>query len=496
MISQATIDQFLKRELDDFGWLKRIATAQIEQALQADGVPAHLYSHLWPHQKASFLLMQQHKRFIFHIGMGGGKTLLMLTMLRLRKLRGEKVRAIVFVPFLSAVDTWVQEVKKFAPELVCFPLTGSSKENEIHLTEIDCDLNIISYPSAIHIKDFTSFSSFDTLILDEIHKVKNHSTKTFKLCKYLSERAEYVYGLTGTPFGKDLQDLWAEFYVIDFGETLGPNISFFRNVFFKKKFKFHGGVEYRPIKKRVPVLQRLIKNKSLHYSVKELSEVPDKQYIKLVVRKPVDVEAYVARELIALREAVKAKNTQLAGNAFMQLRQLSSGFVTFKDSDEQRIKVKFDENPKLDKLIELIDAMPPECKMVVFHDYIYTGDLIAERFKKLGIQSRRIYGGTRDKPAQLTDFRSKPSIRVMLLNSQSGSSSLNLQLANYVVFYECPSVIDREQAEARVWRPGQTNKVFIYDIFMTGTVDEQHYTSVKAGGDLLQEFLCGKKEVQ
>ncbi len=175
----------------------------------------------------------------------------------------------------------------------------------------------------------------------------------------------------------------------------------------------------------------------------------------------------------------------------MQLRQLSSGFITFKDDDE-RIKVKFDSNPKLDVLCELIESMPPECKMVVFHDYVFTNQLISERLKELKIEHARIWGGQRDQIGQLKKFREDEACKVLIINSKSGSSALNLQNANYVTFFECCSVIDREQAEARCWRPGQKNKVIIFDLFVNGTVDESHYTSVKEGGDFLNDFMSGK----
>lgn len=496
MIRPETIHQFLNRELDSFDWVKQIVPGQIEGVLQTNGVPPHLIEGLWAHQKAALAIMLHQPRFIYHIGMGGGKTRLMLTHMQLRKLQGEQVRAIVFVPYVSAVQTWVDEVAKFAPELVCVPLTGSSKENASHIKAQARTGNVfvLAYASAVHLPG-ACFHRFNTLIMDEVHKVKNHTTKAFKLCKAISQRADYVYGLTGTPFGKDLQDLWAEFYCIDFGETLGPNISFFREVFFTKKFGFHGGVAYVPIGKRKRALRRMIKNRSLHYSVKEFSaHMPGKQYIKVGLLKPPGIEAYVARELKALKEAVRSGDTKLAGNAFMQLRQLASGFVTFKGA-EDRVKVDFTENPKLDKLVELIEAMPPNCKMVVFHDYIHTGELIAKRLHGV-CGYERIYGGTRDKPSHLNRFRNRGDTRVLILNSRSGSSALNLQFANYAVFFECPPVIDREQAEARLYRPGQQDTVFIYDFIMDGTIDYQYLDSVKAGGDLMKEFLTGKKEVQ
>src|SRR5262249_13374732 len=109
--------------------MKQLSSSQIEGVLRECQAPP-LTHDLWPHQKLCWLIAQHQPRFIYHVGMGGGKTRLMLSLLQARKLKGEEVRALVFVPYLTAVSTWVDEVAKFAPELTCAPLLGSSKENE------------------------------------------------------------------------------------------------------------------------------------------------------------------------------------------------------------------------------------------------------------------------------------------------------------------------------------------------------------------------------
>lgn len=525
MIAEKTIKDFLHRELDNFEWVKALSPAQVKEAL-SETMPPFLADNLWLHQKASLLIMQHQSRFMFTIGMGGGKSLTMLTMLRHRKINGEKLQVIVLVPYLTAIDTWLNETEKWAPELTCHPLLGTTKENLKDLQTKQVDIFIACYQSMValmanrttpspplplrarahqsntHRTKWTldyelvqsTFNNFDTLILDECHKTKSHNSLTFELCKYISNKATYVYGLTGTPFGDDLQDLWAEFYVIDFGETLGPNISFYRNVFFTRKAGFFGGMEFKFQKKYMKHLQRMIKNKSIHYSVKDFADMPEKQYVQRHISLPEAARVYVERARNELYEARKNKDVEVAGNAFMQLRQLSSGFITFKD-EQDRLKVRLDDNPKLDILCELIEAMPPECKMVVFHDYVFTNQLISDRLKELKISHTRIWGGQRDQLGQLKKFREDEHCKILVINSRSGSSALNLQNANYITFFECPSVIDREQAEARCWRPGQKNKVIIYDLFVRGTVDESHYNAIKAGGDFLTEFLSGKKEL-
>jgi SNF2 family DNA or RNA helicase len=511
MISETTIRGFLQRELDNFDWAKGLSIDQVDEAL-AQLIPYELTKGLWLHQKVSLLILQHQPRFALHLPPGAGKTNLILTLLRHRKLTSNP-KAIVFVPSITSTETWLLETAKFAPELKCCALIGSSVENIETLKSTDFDLYVMCYQSAVAMVSLPTlikgkskwvlepklvtecFGSFDTVVMDESQKTKGSNTLTFKLCKVLSKNAEYVYGLTGTPSGRNLEDLWAQFYLIDFGDTLGPTIGFYRAVFFNIKRKFWGGFEFKFKKRLMPQLQRMIKNKSIRYSVDEFSDMPEKQYIKRYLTLPEGIKGYVKKAKDELKDAVTGRQHELAGNSYIQLRQLSSGFLTLRDAVET-IKVKFDSNPKLDALCELIEGMPPECKAVVFHEFVFTNELISNRLKELKIDHARVWGGQRDQLGQLKKFREAPDCRVLIINSRSGSASLNLQFANYLVFFEQPtSAIDRQQAEARVWRSGQQRRVMIYDLFVNGTYDRRQFDANLEGKNLLQTLLDGKEEV-
>ncbi len=166
--------------------------------------------------------------------------------------------------------------------------------------------------------------------------------------------------------------------------------------------------------------------------------------------------------------------------------------MTLKGEDTSKVHFEFPDNPKLDVLQELVEAMPYGCKMVVFHHFVYTSALISKRLKAMKIKHARIWGGQKDPIGELRRFKTDEKCTVLVINDKSGSSSLNLQGANYLVFFEQPdSPIDRQQAERRVWRPGQAKRVFMYDLLMKGTADQKIYASNKAGENLLQKLLSG-----
>ena len=512
MISKSSIKKYLARELDSFTWLKKEPLEALNQALaELRPVPDFKGARLWNHQKACFLLLVTLKRFMLHIDMGGGKTLLTLLLIRYLKQCGLKPRAIVFVPYITSVETWIEEVAKHVPDLQIVPLLGTTKENLERCRDQNVvgDLYVIAYQSAVAMvsnkthsskvrstwnfkaSDIrTTFEQFNVLVMDEIHKCKSASSLTYRMCRAISSQVGWALGLTGTPFGKEPEDLWPQYYLVDRGAALGPTKEFFMAVFYKRSTGYWGNMEFTFRKKLMPELTRMIKHSSIVYGINEFADMPPRKRIPIRIPLPADVEGYVKKAIKDLNAGRKAGSWQIVESNYLQLRQLSSGFMTLKGADSAKLQVKFDEAPKMDKLQELIEAMPHGCKMVCFHHFIYTNKLISERLKEMKVGHARIWSGQKDPIGELRRFKADPKCTVLVINSKSGSSSLNLQGANYIVFFEQPdSPIDRQQAERRVWRPGQHKRVFIYDLLMRGTYDKKIMKSNESAKKLLDELF-------
>lgn len=507
MINQKVVKQFLSRSMDNHDWLKAVRRPQLLKNL-ADARNLPGFETLWLHQLVCFLLVTEFKRFMLHLDMGGGKTLISLFTVLWRKHRGEQPKAIVFVPYVSSVDTWIEECRKHTPELTLVPLIGTTKENLRLLEENAADVYCICYASAVAMlsqqnpkgKGWTIdpkhtrrvFAQFNTIILDEIHKCSDINTLTYRMCRAISDRCSHAIGLSGTPFGKDPVDLWAQFYLVDFGETLGPTKGLFQEAFFNKKLNYFSGFpEYTFDKKKLPALKRMVKHNSIHYAAGEMHDLPSKRYIKHKLPLPTALQEYVSIAAAKFLSAVKAGKRDATQASYLQLRQLASGFLSI-DGAGEKIKVAFDNNPKLDYLEEKVMEMPPTAKMVVFHHFVYTNQLISDRLKKLKIKHARVWSGQKDTMGELKRFRDDPACRVLVLNDQSGSSSLNLQHANYMFFFEQPdSPINRQQGEKRIHRAGQQLPCYYLDPFMEGTVDERIFYANQQGKKLLEEVLRG-----
>ena len=82
------------------------------------------------------------------------------------------------------------------------------------------------------------------VVLDELSSFKNWQSKRFRAFMKVRPKVKRVVGLTGTPSGNGLMDLFAEFKCLDRGERLGRFITQFRTAFFTPD-RFNGSIVYR-----------------------------------------------------------------------------------------------------------------------------------------------------------------------------------------------------------------------------------------------------------
>src|SRR5215510_12912235 len=106
MINERAARKFLKRPIDSYEWLKNESLADVDQALTSlRPKPDFGLIKPWLHQKIIFLILNELKRFMLHVDMGGGKTLISLMLLKYLKQAKQKPKAIVFVPYVTSVLT-------------------------------------------------------------------------------------------------------------------------------------------------------------------------------------------------------------------------------------------------------------------------------------------------------------------------------------------------------------------------------------------------------
>lgn len=505
-VRKEALVEYFGRKLDDWSWLKGVPEADLYNELVALGA-APYKTRPWKHQLAYLLLMQTLDRLLILLDMGGGKTKIILDDVTAKMQRGLVYKVLVVVPNSLNIDTWCRAAQEHS-DLSVWPVDCSNiGEKWERLSGPLGDVTVVDYAGlALAVLDRSKkvkkklavdqkrvralADAYDIVVFDEVHKLKNRSSTWHAIAKSLADRVPYVYGLTGTLFGRDAEEAWAVTSVIDGGETFGT-LGLFRSAFFDAKPNPWTGVEYKLNAKKSPVLHTMLQHRSLRYDEHELLELPHRE--DRVIRLDFPDEQR-QRYLSAVEGLVNSegKFTELDAQ-WLRMRQITSGYMSWKDAYGEHT-VTFKEQPKLDHLVHIVDATVGSTKVVVCYEYTATGQAIVDRLRREGHEPLWIYGGTKNKPATLAKFLRDDGPRVLVMNSAAGGTGTDglQKVSRCLVFYESPaSPLVRKQTLKRVHREGGVGRCFIYDLVFKGSVDTQILKFIKDGNDLHDAVVTG-----
>ena len=516
-ISPVAVHEFLNRDLDDWDWLKRLTRAELWDILRTFHPVPQFVTRPRKHQLVAFILGVMWDQFLFFLDAGTGKTKLLIDILEYRRRLGQDITSLVLVPNVANIDNWVEQVETHAYDLKVVPLFGSSKARWAEWdAEPDGDLYIVNYQGlqamvAELVRDGSNKrrhrkrqpklirklgKRVNCVILDESQNCKNHQSVNYSCLNALSRFVSLRYGSTGTPFGKNPLDLWSQFKLVDSGETLSKSIGVFQNAFFTEKFN-GWSFEWKFLKRKKKKLNQMLRHRSISYEDTECGDLPPNLDIKVLV--PVGkTAAKYYKQVIDEAIDLAQEDVKETKNSFIRMRQITSGFLGVKgEQTGAKFEIAFPENPKVDQVLELLDEFPIKDKVIIFHEYIYTGKMIAQRLKKEKIRHVTLNGqmSSDDQREAVRLFKTDPRYSVLVANWRSGGTGLNLQIANRVIYVESPvSPIHRRQSFKRVVRIGQNKHTFIYDIVAKGSADEKILASLKDGRDLQQDLLGNRRK--
>jgi len=523
-ISKEAIQDYLDREPESKAWVKTLRPLEVEFELgNIKPPPNFTIPSFRVDQKICFVLGVAYPEILFMTDLGLGKTGLSLELLSYFYDNKFIRRAFVFCPTNEVADGWVDEIEKWQFKIPYLLVTDrSSKAKWKTVTDFTNGIVIGTYMGiAAMVADLQLVidkrtgkpeerngkptdrrsrqivkakldeltQGVDAVVFDQSTKLGNRDSLSFKVCNKFADTAQIRYGLAGRAFGRDPFMLWSQFYVVDRGVALGRHISMYREAFWWRE-ETPWGDKWHLRKRREKKLGQRISASSIRYAVDECLELPAK--VPPIVRKfdvSDDTWTYYMQEADKL---VKARgNYREVKNAFLRMRQISSGFVGFIDDDTgERAQIEFRKNPKLDMTLAWLDEIPEDRKVLIYHVFTHSGHKLCEALDKAGYRHGWLWGGTKDWAGIKTAFNTDPNFRVLVLNTAKGAMGLNLQVANYTIFYESPATpIDRYECEGRTFRDGQQYRPFYFDPVMRDSVDEDILLFHAEGNDLQKSLV-------
>ena len=169
------------------------------------------------------------------LDMGLGKTVITLSALfdlLFDSFLSHKV--LVVAPLRVGLISWPDELKKWEHlHFLKSSIVIGTEMERLKALHAEADIYILNRENLewLVMKSGYKFD-FDTVVIDELSSFKNGKSKRHKALMQVRPYVKRIIGLTGTPAGNGLMDLWAEFKCLDYGARLGRFITRYRNDYF------------------------------------------------------------------------------------------------------------------------------------------------------------------------------------------------------------------------------------------------------------------------
>lgn len=417
------------------------------------------------------------------LDMGLGKTVTTLTAVKdLKYNRFEVRKVLVIAPKKVAEGTWTKEKDKWDhTRMLRVSQVLGSQAKRIRALNTPADLYIINRENVVWLVDYYRNAwPFDMVIVDESSSFKSHKAKRFKALASVGGLISRMVELTGTPSPNGLEDLWAQVYLLDGGERLGKRYTQFRERYFQPDKRGPDGMVYSYEAKpgtQESILQK-ISDICISMKAEDYLQLPDIIYHEIPVElDPNAKKAYLEMErkmVLELPEDEEEISVTSAAALSNKLLQLGNGAIY--DEDRQYHEIH---SCKIEVFLELIESLQGK-PALVFYNFQHDRIRILNALEKMKLRVRDL------KTTQDEDDWNAGKIDVLLTHPASSAYGLNLQQGgNHVVWFGLTWNYELyTQANKRLHRQGQQEKVIVHHLICSGTRDEDVMDALRRKDDV------------
>uniref|UniRef100_A0A6U5FZQ0 Uncharacterized protein n=1 Tax=Corethron hystrix TaxID=216773 RepID=A0A6U5FZQ0_9STRA len=415
--------------------------------------------------------------------MGLGKTLQTISLLAwLREGRGVKGPHLVIVP-KSVVGNWMNELKKWCPVIRGLKLLGNKEErkrvcklilpNE-STGKFRFDVLVTSYEGILREKGTLTKISWNYLIIDEAHRIKNENSSLSKVVRLMHTKFRIL--ITGTPLQNNLHELWA---LLNF---LLPEV-FGDAEMFDRWFSMSGSEAQNNVIRKLhtvlrPFMLRRVK-KDVACSLPPKKET--KLYVGLTAMQQEWYTKLLRKDAFELNSLGGPDKVRLL-NILMQLRKACNHPYLFEGAEPGP---PYSDGPHLwencGKMMLLHKLLPKlkkqDSRVLIFTQMTRVLDILEDYLRYVGHEYCRIDGNTDgdNRDSAIAAFNEPNSSKfAFILSTRAGGLGINLATADIVILYDSdwnPQV--DLQAMDRAHRIGQTKPVQVFRFLVEGSVEEK-----------------------
>lgn len=433
---------------------------------------------LWHQEDTARKVMKDFRgRAILADEVGLGKTIEAGIILKEYLLRGLVKTALVLAPS-SLVSQWQEELAgKFGISFVSTQEELFRADPEAFWAQPFILASLQTVRSQRHFALVTS-RSYDLVVVDEAHHLKNRATRNWKLVNALQKT--FILMLTATPVQNSLEELYNLVTLLRPGHLKTQKA-------FKAEFVARGNPTDPRNREKLRQLLKEVMVRNTR-SVTQLKLPPRFARTVRLAPTPAEGDFYQAVSRMVTAQAARLDvrgGDKLAWRQLLQaagsspaaaLRMLGRLQERHRDglggeiSELLALGQAVRQSAKVRKVVELLKASPEQ--KILFVNYLASLEYLAQALTEHGISHAVYQGGLTParKQAALGAFRDGCPV---LLATGTGGEGHNLQFCHVMLNFDLPwNPMEIEQRIGRLHRIGQEKEVQVYNFCTMGSIED------------------------
>lgn len=416
-----------------------------------------MFTKLYEHQKRVLQQTSSFNKVAYYLDMGLGKT-----YCGSYKAVSFKDPILIVCP-KSLVPQWLDHFKSTHPEWLRYDLTKRKQLEYFINDDNPLRIGVINYESCWRRPELQKVKGV-TLMLDESQAIANNTSKQTKGIMKLNYKN--VILLSGTPASNARYDkLYTQLKLLGLNMNKRSYEDRYCN-FFEME---NAGIKFRVLSKRNPYknvdeLKNVMKDLGcIFMKTDEVLDLPQQRFIDVPIEKPKYYKTFEKDGYVDCGEVEYISNGPAQDMLYM--RQLCNS------------------KEKLDMLKTLLESTND--RVIIFYNFDIELKLLQQYISKLKRPMSFINGHEKN----LNCYNNNDD-SITLVQYQSGSAGVNLQLANKMIYYSPPVKSDfYEQSKKRIHRIGQESKCTYWKLITSNSIEQKIYNTLDLKRDYTEELF-------
>lgn len=363
--------------------------------------------------------------------------------------------------------TWGEEIERYSN--LKYAIFGAGrKARRTAFRSLRAAFYVINYEAvAAELPSLRALLRFKrmALVLDESHRIKTPTARVTRAVHALRNDAAKRFIMSGTPVANKPEDLWAQYFFLDDGTTLGQSFETFRNRFCTSS---GGYTKVDELRDRIALI-------SLRREKEGTVQLPPKTFIRVAV----ELTGEQLRMYNEMRTQLALWIRDLAGDEILaradniltrlvRLAQLASNPALI-DKHYAEIPAKF---AALDTLLSEYLKQASE-KAIIWTSFVDNIPTLRERFS--GFHPVCLWGEMdgHSRDIAVNAFKRDPNVRLLIANPAAAREGLTLTQARTAIYVDRTfNLVDFLQSQDRIHRLSQARECHIVLLTAHGTIDE------------------------